>query len=249
MTVERARPQDSRDLIHAYLDGELSLSESIDAERAIAADRALAGEAAAVGALKRALQTKLPPVSLPSDLAARITSRVGLARRSRPTWMVMAASVVLAAGLSSVVTWIVLRSTDDAVYAESVNSHLRALMATRPVEIISGERHAVKPWFNGKSMQAPKVADLSADGFPLVGGRIDVIQGAPIPTLVYNRRLHTISVWAATDAQAARLTKGTASVNGTNLVAWRGADMIYWAASDLNAAELATFARAFAAAP
>jgi anti-sigma factor RsiW len=249
MTLRGTTPEDASLLVHAYLDGELSVSEAVEAERAIAADSTLAAEAAAVRALKHVLQTKLPPERLPPDFAARVASRVGLARRPRPTWTVLAASVVLAAGLSSVVTSMALRTTDDAIYAESVDSHLRALMAARPVEVTSSERHAVKPWFNGKSVQAPKVADLSANGFPLVGGRIDVIHGAPAPAVVYSRRLHTISVWAATEAQAERLTKDATSVNGTNLVVWRAGDMTYWAASDLNAAELATFARAFAAAP
>src|SRR5262245_53822833 len=161
MTSERTRPEDSNMLVHAYLDGELSVSEAVEAERAIAADGALAAEAAAVRALKRVLQTKLPPERLPPDFAARIARRIGVARRPRPTWMALAASVVLAAGLSSAVTSLVLRPSDDGVYAESVDSHLRALMAARPVEVTSGERHTVKPWFNGKSVQAPKVADLS----------------------------------------------------------------------------------------
>jgi anti-sigma factor RsiW len=247
---ERTSADDSVVLLHAYLDGELSVSESAEAERTIAADPELAAEAAAVRALKHALQTRLPHETLPADFAARIAGRVGLSKpRRHPTWMLLAASVALAMGVSSAVTSFVLRSGDDRIYAESVNSHLRALMATRPVDVASADRHSVKPWFNGKSVQAPKVADLAGQGFPLLGGRIDVIQGAPVPTLAYGRRLHTISVWSADDVHAAQLSKGTASINGTNLVVWQAGGMTYWAASDLNGEELTTFARAFAAAP
>jgi anti-sigma factor RsiW len=237
-------------LLHAYLDGELSVSESAEAERSIAASRELTREAAAVRALKRALQTQLPPETLPPDFASRIAGRVGLnPPRHRPTWMLLAASVVLAMGLSSGLTSFVLRDRDDRIYAESVVSHLRALMASRPVDVASSERHTVKPWFNGKSVQAPKVVDLAAQDFPLLGGRIDVIQGMPAPALVYTRRLHTISVWAANETQAALLTKSATSLNGTNIVTWRSAGMMYWAASDLSVEELSAFARAFAAAP
>jgi anti-sigma factor RsiW len=247
---ERTNLENSVVLLHAYLDGELSVSESAEAERSIAASRELAKEAAAVRALKRALQTQLPPETLPPDFVSRIAGRVGLnPPRRRPTWMLLAASVLLAMGLSSAVTSFVLRDGDDRIYAESVDSHLRALMAVRPVDVASSERHTVKPWFNGKSVQAPKVVDLAAQGFPLLGGRIDVIQGAPVPTLVYTRRLHTISLWAANERQATQLTKNATSLNGTNLVVWRVADMTYWAASDLNPEELATFAGAFVAAP
>ena len=247
---EPGMPQDSTVLVHAYLDGELSAAELAEAERAIWASSALAAEAAAVRSLKHALQTRLPPEALPPRFASRIAESVGLrAPARRPGWMALAASVVLAMGLSSVVTAVVLRSQDDRIYAESVDSHLRSLMAPHPVDVASTERHIVKPWFNGKAVQSPKVPDLSAQGFPLVGGRIDVIRGAPVPAVVYKRRLHTISVWAATDALATRLTKKGQSINGTNLVVWRAGDMTYFAASDLNAAELSTFASLFAAAP
>lgn len=250
MTSERINLEPSVVLLHAYLDGELSVSESAEAERNIAANEELAAEAAAVRALKHALQTRLPPERLPPDFASRMAGRIGLRpRRSRPTWMLLAASVILAIGLSSAVTLFVLRMGDDRIYAESVDSHLRALMAVRPVDVASSERHTVKPWFNGRSVHAPKVADLAGQGFPLLGGRIDVIRSVPVPALVYTRRLHTISVWAANDARAALLTKGTASVNGTNLVVWRVADTTYWAASDLDAGELTKFTQAFAAAP
>jgi anti-sigma factor RsiW len=83
----------------------------------------------------------------------------------------------------------------------------------------------------------------------LAGGRIDVIQSATVPTLVYKRRQHTISVGAATGVLAGRLATNVQSINGTNVVVWRSADMTYWAASDLNAAELTAFAKLFAAAP
>lgn len=247
---EGATPQNSTVLVHAYLDGELSVSESLEAERLIAASSELAAEAAAVRALKDALHSRLLPEKLPSQFAERIAGRVGLGTPRRPpTWMALAASVVLAIGLSSVTTSVILRTLDDRTYAESVDSHLRALMASRPVDVASTDRHMIKPWFNGKSVQAPKVADLATEGFPLTGGRIDVIQGTPIPTVVYGRRLHVISVWTAPASVATRLTKLAHSINGYNVVVWHAGDQTWWAASDLNAVELSTFARLFAAAP
>jgi anti-sigma factor RsiW len=251
MTPSQTRmPQDPTVLVHAYLDGELSAADSAEAERAIGASSALAAEAAAVGALKHALHTRLLPEALPPRFASRIADSVGLRTPARrPGWIALAASVVLAMGFSSVVTAVVLRNQDDGIYAESVDSHLRSLMAPNPVDVASSERHIVKPWFNGKAVQSPKVPDLGTQGFPLMGGRIDVIRGVPVPAVVYKRRLHTISVWAANDALASRLTKKAQSINGTNLVVWRAGDMTYFAASDLNAAELSTFVGLFAAAP
>lgn len=248
MTSERPKPEESIVLVHAYLDGELDVRDSMDVERAIAANGELAAEVNCVRALKRALQT-LPQERVPPDLAGRIESRVGARRWARPTWTALAASVVISLGAASALTFTALRTADDRIYARSVDSHLRSLMAPRPVDLASTERHVVKPWFNGKSVQAPKVPDLSAQGFPLEGARIDVIDGSPVPAVVYKRRLHTISVWVANDGQASRLTRETGSVSGTNIVVWPTGGMTYWAASDLNSAELSAFAKAFAAAP
>jgi hypothetical protein len=102
---ERINLEPSVVLLHAYLDGELSVSESAEAERKIAADDGLAAEAAAVRALKRALRTQLLPETLPPDFSSRIARRIGLSRpRCRPTWMLLAASVMLSIGFSSAVT-------------------------------------------------------------------------------------------------------------------------------------------------
>jgi anti-sigma factor RsiW len=113
----------------------------------------------------------------------------------------LAASLLLAVALGSGSTWFVLRpGADDRTTAAAVDAHVRGLMAARPTDIESGERHMVKPWFNGRIPQAPRVVDLKQEGFPLLGARIDVIGAAPVPTLVYGRRRHVISLSAVPDS-------------------------------------------------
>ena len=243
--IGNSTPEDLRVLVHAYLDGELNAGESLAMERAIAADRNLAAEVASVRALKDALQ-HVKRDAIPAGLARRIDKQFGGMKVAQPGWTALAASVVAAIGLSSIATHFWMQRADDRIYTESANSHLRALLAPAPVDVTSSERHIVKPWFNGKSMLAPKVPDLAAQGFPLVGGRVDVIGGAPVPAVVYTRRLHTISVWASNDVQSSELNRSSTSIKGTNLVVWHADGMSYWAASDLNATELSAFAKAHA---
>jgi anti-sigma factor RsiW len=126
-----------------------------------------------------------------------------------------------------------------------VDSHVRALMAPRPTDVTSSERHTVKPWFNGRIPQSPQVVDLTKEGFPLVGGRVDVIETSPVATLVYGRRLHLISLSAVPSASSPQGLSARRSIRGYNLVNWGEDGVDYWAASDLGAGELETFARLF----
>ena len=107
----------------------------------------------------------------------------------------MAASFLIGAVLAGVTTFGALnyRAGDD-VAAEIVSAHIRALMAPQPIDVASSDHHTVKPWFNGKLAFAPTVVDLGAQDFPLVGGRIDVVKGAPVASLVYSHGKHLISL-------------------------------------------------------
>ena len=125
---------------------------------------------------------------------------------------------------------------------------MRGLMAQQPTEIASSDRHTVKPWFNSRIPQSPQVIDLSKDGFPLIGGRVDVIDTMPVATLVYGRRAHIISLSAIAAASRPRTVSLRKAIKGYNLVHWSDDGVEYWAASDLNAGELQTFARLFQAA-
>src|SRR5262249_9104610 len=126
-----------------------------------------------------------------------------------------------------------------------VANRLRALMATQPVDVGSSDQHTVKPWFNGRIPEAPRVVDLASEGFPLVGGRIDVIGRTPVATLVYRRRQHLISL---SEVPAGRtIAAPEAQIAGYNIVSWTDNGVAYWAVSDVAAADLDAFAKAFRA--
>jgi anti-sigma factor RsiW len=238
-------------LVHAYLDGELDPANALAVERQIAANPALAAERARIEALRQALREKIPREPLPSNLRVRIDAALGLQRvHSGPSWRTLAASVAVAMVLASGSTWLAMRQSPvDRVAAAVLSDHMRALMAPQPVDVASSDRHTVKPWFGGRIPQAPRVVDLAADGFPLVGGRIDVIDGTPVPTLVYRARAHLISLMAVPASGRRDEPPVRRSINGYNLVHWAADGVAYWAVSDVAAGDLEKFARLFQAAP
>jgi anti-sigma factor RsiW len=249
MTVSTTDP---RLLVHAYVDGELDPAHALEMERQFAADPALAAERERVEALRRAIREQLPLEAAPAGLARRIESSLDLRREdprtsSHPSWRALAASVVLAVFLASGATWFVLRPDPADTSADMiVASHVRALMAPQPFDVASSDRHTVKPWFNGRITEAPRVVDLADQGFPLVGGRVDVIGRAPVATLVYRHRQHLISLTAVPGGRTTAATPR--EIAGYNIVSWREDGAAYSAVSDVAAPDLETFAKAFRAA-
>jgi len=241
--------QDTALMVHAYLDGELDTSAALAVKQQIDADPSLVAQLADFAALQNSVRTRFPRERVPAHLLARINCAVGLNRRwTRPTWGALAASVLLAVGLSSGSTWLAFRAPQsDVLVAEAVDGHMRALLTSKPTDVSSSERHTVKPWFNSRIAQSPRVVDLAAAGFPLLGARIDVIAANPVPTLVYGRRLHVISLTAVPGVTAPKDPALSRSINGFNVVSWRDGEATNWAISDLNVRELQEFARLFQA--
>ena len=229
-------------LLHAYVDGELDPANAVEMEQRIATDPALAGEYARITALRRALAQRVTQEPVPVAVRARIRRSFGLASEPlQPSWHALAASIVAAALVSGSVTWWAV-DRNGHVADGVLGGHLRALMAQQPTDVSSSDRHTVKPWFNGRVPQAPRVVDLTQDGFPLVGGRIDVVGRATVPTLVYRHRQHLISLTAVPGTKPDIWRR---SIQGYNFVGWTSDGIGYWAVSDLGASDLDKFARLF----
>lgn len=235
-------------LIHAYIDGELDVMAALAIERKMAADPSLRKLADEIGALKKVLAEKFPPEPLPARLRSQLEAAFGLeTRRRMPSWAKMAASILVVATLSSTLTGIALRGTapQEIVITELLDGHLRSLMAAQPTDVASSDQHTVKPWFNGRITQSPRVVDLAAQGFELVGGRVDVLGRTPLPTLVYRRREHVISLTEISGHDQLDVSFDWRAENGFNMVRWSDRGRLYVAISDLNANELETFAKVF----
>jgi anti-sigma factor RsiW len=201
--------------------------------------------------LKQALRDKLPPEQVPPQLQARVERAVGLNRHaSRPTWMALAAALVVAVLGSAITTGMFFRTAEgEVIDGAFIDNHVRAMRATKPVDVVSTDQHTVKPWFDGKSIQSPQVVDLSAQGYPLVGGRIDVIHDTVVPVVVYSRRLHLIDVWALRPGFTTNVNRGARTLNGYNILPFTAHGARYLAASNLAADELEGFTKLLQAAP
>jgi anti-sigma factor RsiW len=232
-------------MIHAYVDGELDPVDVIEVARRLDEDPSLAAERDRVVALRRLIGEHLRVEALPESLRERIERTIGPRRRSHPSWAMVAAAALVAAILTGGAGWLMLRADRAAAFAElTVASHVRALMAQQPTDVSSSDRHTVKPWFNGRIARAPQVFDLTDKGFPLVGGRVDVVGSTPGATLVYRHRQHLISLIAIPPNAGAGLP-GRWFIGGHHVVSWRTHQATYWAVSDLGAGDLDAFARAF----
>jgi anti-sigma factor RsiW len=154
----------------------------------------------------------------------------------------------LRGGLGSASTWLALRaSVQDTNLADTlIADHKRGLLSGQPFDVASSDRHTVKPWFATRFALAPKVVDLAPQGFPLAGGRIDVIAGAPAPVLTYRHNEHFISL-TALPAQTASAPQALV-IEGYSVQVWRDGGTDYWAISDIDPAELSKFRQLFEAA-
>ena len=149
-------------------------------------------------------------------------------------------------------SWTQLPSRADNLGEEIVASHVRALISSRAIDVISTDQHTVKPWFNGRIDYAPPVVDLAAQGFPLVGGRLDYVDHRPVAVLVYRYLKHPIDLYVFPDtggkpgSRATPLTRE--SDDGYSLVEWHQGGMVYWAISDASSVYVRRFAEALTSA-
>jgi len=177
--------------------------------------------------------------SLPEERKAAAAPVVAPSPSRWNTWWAGSALTTAFALLLGIGVYAGMPGADDRLAEEVVAGHVRSLMAGHAADVASSDRHTVKPWFSGKLDYSPPVQDLTAQGFALVGGRMDYLDRRPVAALVYRHRQHLINlfVWPASGEARTRMLDR----QGFHLIAWTRAGMNWWAVSDLNPQELAQF--------
>jgi anti-sigma factor RsiW len=241
----------ARELVGAYVDGELRgddrTSVAAHIESCVVC-RELMGD------IKRTTKAiaELGREPAPAALASRIRSRLASAadegeggKRIVPWRMPFkvwreAAGLAACCALSVLVTWWVVTSAGQVGQLEQqlLAAHIRSLIQDSPIQVASSDSHTVKPWFAGRVDFAPDAKDLTAEGFPLLGGRLDYVHDRRVGALVYRQRLHVVNVFMWRAPGNEEVAPRLATKNGYNLLTWTRGGVTYWAVSDLDAGEL-----------
>jgi anti-sigma factor RsiW len=236
------------ELLPAYLDQELGISDAIAVERHLSSCSECQHEYAEQSGVSAQLKKDAAYFEAPAHLAQRI--KMALPRdRSHSTrfkgwnfnWLNAGALMVtLLAVAWSGGLYLTLPSAQDRLMEELISSHVRSLQVDHLSDVVSSDRHTVEPWFNGKLNFSPPVIDLASQGFPLVGGRLDYLDGRTVAVLIYRHEQNPINlyIWPSADSDEAPQLQGR---QGYHLISWCVGGMDYWAVSEMAPNELEFF--------
>ncbi|HUK08572.1 MAG TPA: anti-sigma factor [Stellaceae bacterium] len=242
----------SQNLLSPYIDGELAADRVAEIEEHLAGCaecRALCDGERRMSAFLRHQGERF---RAPAHLKARIRSDIERKSRSRLSelrllllgWnpVAVAASLLLVAALSTEATLHYVKPVADheaMILSDVVAGQVRSLQAGHLTDVASSDQHTVKPWFSGKLDFSPPVVDLAAEGFPLVGGRLDYLDQRAVAALVYRHSQHVINVFIWPEAGEKSPT--FEAKQGYNVAYYKHGGMEFWIISDMNAGELRDF--------
>lgn len=225
-------------LVHGYLDKELdpAMTANVAAHLAECVECTRVHDEAKL--LMASVKRHAPYYTAPASLTDRVLADVAPRKSSVERWQKWFAPAFSAAALAlAMVLYVATPGSEQPLMEEAVSSHVRALMGEHLNDVVSSDRHTVKPWFTGKLDFSPPVFDYSAQGFPLLGGRLDYLQHQTTAALSYGHAKHIINVFILPTTEKDAAVKNE-SIRGFNVVSWREHHMQFVMVSDVEKGEL-----------
>jgi anti-sigma factor RsiW len=248
-------------LLHPLIDGELDAVHARDVEAHAATCAGCAEKLKTLRAMREAMAGAALKFAAPASLRSRIEAALPqpsadiiaprkFSQPSRRTFFGgFAAGAALSGAIAATLAVGVFRSDQNQQVAdEVVSAHIRSLQAGHLMDVETSDQHTVKPWFDGRVDVAPPVIDLTAQGFTLLGGRLDYIDGEPVASVVYQRRKHVINLFVAQRLGIAHAGAIAETIQGYNVRHWTEQGLDFWAVSDLAGDELDEFVQKISAA-
>ena len=235
-------------MLHALIDDELDAGHAREVETHAAGCARCAAQLASYRDLRQALQggnlRHKAPASLRRSIDRAVPSPAATDRRTLLKGFALGS--LLSAAAAASVTLVVLREDrDQRIVSEAISAHLRSLQADHLTDVLSTDQHTVKPWFNGRIDLAPPVIDLAGQGFTLIGGRLDFIDGKSVAVIVYRRRVHVINLFVTQGVGSSLPGPRMETVQGFNIRRWSDQGLNMLAVSDINREELDEFGNKF----
>jgi anti-sigma factor RsiW len=242
--------RDTKNLLNAYVDGELDSAGSLAVEThmrgcasCLADGENLYGLATAIE--NASLRFKVP-VHLNRDVRAAIRAANSQARGFVSYWrwasVLASAVLIIAATWAGTAHW--ARSAEETLLLNDiVSNHIRSMMANHVTDVSSSESYMAGPWFSGKLDYSPPAKDLTEQGFPFIGCRLDYLNNRPVAALVYQRSRQVINLFVWPSNSSTLIEPQQLSRQGYNLIHWTRSGMTYWLISELNLPELEECAR------
>ena len=224
--------------LHGYLDQELdpATAAKVAAHLGQCAECARLRDEARL--LKLSVKRHATYYSAPASLAASVLAADKPAPGLMQRWRNWLAPTFSAAALTlAMLLYVATPGSEQPLIDEAVSSHVRSLMGEHLNDVVSSNRHTVKPWFTGKLDFSPPVFDYTAQGFPLLGGRLDYLQHQTTAALSYGHAKHIINVFILPTNEADKAAQSQ-SVRGFNVVSWQAGHMRFVLVSDVEKAEL-----------
>lgn len=246
--------QQIQKLIHAHHDGELDVANTLQVDEHLADCPACFNAARQLSALSGAMKDSSLRFSASSRLRQSISAAVEQAEKSERAVTTPARSWFQYSGWAAAAVLLIAATLafrlsavhrEDQLLADLTAGHVRALMADHLTDVTSTDQHTVKPWFDGKLDFAPPVKELRESGFPLLGGRLDVIDGHSAAALVYGRQKHFLNLFIWPTPSTSPVEPHANQRHGYNIIQWSDGKMAFSVVSDLNETELREFVRDF----